>query len=80
MVDENDPSSVANGKAILVNLNGLFLSSGKTNHVVKEMIDRAIRNFDNLVRYKDDFAGAPGEITMNQIKRAHLARVLFPHC
>lgn len=80
MVDENDPESVKNGKTILENLRVLIWSSGKANGQVMRMIGGAVENYENLIRFKDDFAGAPGDIMRNRAKRDRLAMAIYPRC
>lgn len=80
MTDAEDPTSIASAKAILVNLSGLIRSSGMANGQVMRMVMNAESIFENLIVYKEDFAGKPGEVSKNKAKRDRLEMMLFPHC
>lgn len=80
MTDAKDPTSIASAKAILVNLDGLIRSSGMANGQVMRMVVNAERIFENLILHKDEFAGKPGEVSNNKVKRDRLEMTLFPHC
>ena len=80
MTDANDPASIASAKAIIIKLNGLIRSSGMANGQVMMMADNAEHIFENLIAYKEDFAGKPGDVRKNKAKRDRLEMTLFPHC
>ena len=80
MTDANDPASIANAKAIIINLNGLIRSSGMASGQVMRMVDNAEHISENLISHKEDYAGKPGDISKNKVKRDRLEMTLFPHC
>ena len=80
MADADDPASIACAKAILKNLNELMRSSGMATGPVHRMAVRAEMLFEDLLQYKEDFAGKPGDVIRNKQKRERLEMTIFPHC
>lgn len=80
MTDANSPESIKKSKEIVEGLYQLIASSGMADILVTNMAADAVRLFNEIIMFKDDFAGVPGQIRRNKAKRDRLAMMIYPHC
>ena len=80
MTDTNSPEAVKKSENIIKEIYMLILSSGMADILVTNMAADAVRLFNEIIMFKDDFAGVPGQIRRNKAKRDRLAMMIYPHC
>ncbi len=80
MLDDENPYSIALAFNALNNIVVLAEHSYKTDGLTLRSMYAARRQFEYLVKYRNEFMGEPGEYQMNQIKRQRLAHVIVPSC
>ena len=80
MVESKNEYSVALAKNALSATVSLAKISGKADSITLRTMNAAMARFDMLVESKKDFAGKPGDVKGNEIKRMRLQTTLFPSC
>ena len=80
MVDPEDPYSVDLAKDALDATVEITLKSQMASQVVQDVMKEARREFQFIVKHKDSYAGVPGDLIMNGIKRRRLGTILRPGC
>ena len=80
MVDAADPRSVGYARAALKNTVELARLSGKAGGPAMRVMVRALDQFDDIIRVRNQFAAEPGEFQENERKRRRLCAMLQPGC
>ena len=80
MIDPDNDYSVQCAVSMLHMLYTLAHNSGKASPITIRAMDSGVRNFENLARHRNDFAGKPGDYKGNNAKRQRLKNMLVPSC
>ncbi len=80
MTDPNNEFQMLNARNILKNLMELARDSEKADALAIRAMGRSFREFSDIMRHKDDFAGKPGDYSGNNAKRQRLKYMFLPHC
>lgn len=80
MVDPADKEQVKYAKEVLKNLRDLAIASDKADGGVLRAMTIAYHEFEFILPHRNEFAGTPGDITGNRIKRQRLAMMVRPTC
>ena len=80
MTNPNNEDQMFYARNILKNLMELARDSEKADALAIRAMARSFCEFSDIMRFKDDFAGKPGDYAGNNAKRQRLKYMFLPHC